>query len=208
MRRILATAATVALSVLVVPAAHASNPDRIFGGCFFDTAPQVGSDLNVGVTGDLSTTRTGDLPPAPIGATVSCWIEVNGVEAPGTRHTYGDGSLAVQYGVDPLTFTAGPADWVMQCGSVTFADGTTLSGCPLPSDQIIDIERGSGLFYEALNDFFTLVFDPVACPVLVQMAGSYPGGLTIAPDGDVYLPDPLGLRLNPIYDCPPYIPWP
>jgi hypothetical protein len=41
------------------------------------------------------------------------------------------------------------------------------------------------------------------CPVLSHLAGNYPGGLSIHPDGDVYVPDPLGLGLNPVYDCPP-----
>lgn len=203
MRRILVTVIALGLSAVVAPAAHASDPDRIFGGCYFATQPQVGTDVFTGVIGDHSTTRTGDWPPAPVGATVTCWIEVNGVEAPGTRHTYGDLSQPVQYGVDPLTFTADPAAWIIECETVAFADGTTLSGCPVEDGKLIDIERGDGLVYEILDDLFYRVLDPNVCPVLVQLAGSYPGGVTIAPDGDVYVPDPLGL--GPIYDCPPYL---
>jgi hypothetical protein len=203
-RRILLATLVLGATAVVVPAAHASNPDRIFGGCFFATQPQPGTDVRTGVIGDHSTTRTGDWPPAPIGATVTCWIEVNGVEAPGTRHTYGDLSQPVQSGIDPLTFTAGPADWLTECGTVAFADGTTLSGCPVPDGQLIDIERGNGFVYEVIGDLFDHVLDPTLCPVFAQLAGSYPGGITIAPDGDVYLPDPLGLGLNPIYICPPY----
>ena len=203
MRRILATVIALGLSALVVPAAHASDPDRILGGCFFDANSPAGSDAYTGVIGDKSVTLTGDWPPAPIGATVTCWIEVNGVEAPGTRHTYGDLSQPVQYGVDALTFTADPAAWIIECETVAFADGTTLSGCPVEDGKLIDIERGDGLVYEILDDLFYRVLDPNVCPVLVQLAGSYPGGVTIAPDGDVYVPDPLGL--GPIYDCPPYL---
>ena len=204
MRRILATVIVLGLSAVVAPAAHASDPDRILGGCFFDTYSPPDADSYTGVIGDKSVTLTGDWPPAPIGATVSCWIDVNGVEAPGTRHTYGDSSLSVQYGADPVAFTSGPEDWITLCTTVAFADGTTESGCPLLAGQLIDIERGGGLVYDLINDLFVHVLDPTACPVLAQLAGTYPGGITIAPDGDVYVPDPLELGLSPIYDCPPY----
>jgi hypothetical protein len=187
--------------------AYADSPDRFFGGCFFTADPEPGTDVNVGVIGDhLSLTSKRYVPPALIGATVTCWVEVNGVEAPGTRHTYGDPSSPVQFGADPLTFTAGADDWVDLCETVVFADGTTQSGCPLECTGVWDIERGCGVAIDLLNEVFateTGYVDPAVCPALVAAAGSY-GPITIALDGDVYLPDPLGLW-SPVYDCPPYL---
>jgi hypothetical protein len=45
--------------------------------------------------------------------------------------------------------------------------------------------------------------DKVVCPVLVQLSGNY-GPITIEPDGDIDVPDPLDLGTTQIYDCPPY----
>jgi hypothetical protein len=212
MRRTLASlvvaSATMATAAVALPAAAADSADVVHGGCFFQTQQQSGSTTNTGVIGDRSVTTTGSPVPAPIGATVTCWIRVNGVAAPGTTHSYGDlaGVPGVQAGADPLTFTGTDADTIDECQTVAFADGTSTTGCvgatynPTPCGQttedcLVPIE--DTLFYGYI--------DPLVCPVLVAHAGRYPGGVTIAPDGDVYVPDPLGLfDSGPVYDCPPY----
>jgi len=51
------------------------------------------------------------------------------------------------------------------------------------------------------NCVFVDHVDPIVCPELQPLAGTYPGGLSIGPDGDVSLD---GSGFNPLYDCPPY----
>jgi len=212
MKRILIAGLALGVSVLVAPAAHAANPDVFHGDCFYDVVehpPATGDDLYTGVIGDRSRTTTGDFPPAPIGAIVTCWIEINGVVAPGTTHSYGDiaGIPGVQAGADPISVTAVAGDWWMLCHRVDFADGTTQSECESPVNIQIPPECPLGTcdLIGTINRLFIKVIDPVVCPALAQLAGSYPGGVTIDPTGDVSIPDPLGLGINPVYDCPPYI---
>lgn len=209
---VLAGAIALGVSGFVVPAAGASADDVVHGGCFFDS----GTDLvtgphEVGVIGDVSVTTTGDIPPAPIGATVTCWLLADGAVVPGSTHTYGDipGHPGMQAGSDPASVTTtGPDDRPVVCESVTFADGTSTPAdldCPgfagpeFPPQVVWDTFNEVG----SCSDFVTSCFDLVACPVFVQLAGDYPGGVSIRPDGDVYLPDPLGFGLDPVYDCPP-----
>jgi hypothetical protein len=218
MRRTLASLvvalATTATAAAALPAAAADSTDVVHGGCFFDTEQQLDQQTNVGIIGDRSVTTTGDAVPAPIGATVTCWIEVNGVPVPGSTHSYGDlaGVAGVQAGADPLTFTATDFDVVKECQTVAFADGTSTTGCL--DAETITVGPPCGQTTEdclvVIEDkvFYDYV-DPAVCPVLVAHAGSYPGGVTIAPDGDVYVPDPLGLfQPGPVYDCPPYFNYP
>jgi hypothetical protein len=209
MRRLLIAALALGTSALVVPSAHASSPDYIWGGCTYNTDYQSNDGHTfVGRVGTVSVTTTGDGVQVPIGATVTCWIEVNGVVAPGTTHSFGDlpGVTGVQIGAVPTSFTV-PDEFatIGICQSVTFADSTTQSVCYVPNLQFPE-QR----YIDLLNQIFDVVdgiqrttLDPVLCPVLRQLAGSYPGGVTISPDGDVSLPDPLLLGLDPIYDCPP-----
>jgi hypothetical protein len=208
-----AAVAGIALAALsVVPAAHASDPDVIHGGCSFDAAETTPDNVNAGVMSDFSVTTTGDTPPLPIGATVTCWIAVNGVAAPGTTHSYGDvdGIAGVQAGMDPVTFVAGPDDFVAQCQSVTFADGTTWmaspGGCPadaspqVPPQVVPDtIDAAASVVSGAVCDDVTLC--AALCPVLQRLAGDY-GPIAIEPDGDVDTVHPLGLGTNPVIDCP------
>jgi len=199
MKRLLLAAVMAGASALAAPAAHATRPDVIDGGCFFNTvADPSTSDVQVGVIGDVSVTRTGDVPFLPIDATVSCWVEVNGVEAPGTRFSYsGPGA---QEGADRASYTAADGAIVALCQSVEFADGTSkVEPCPtplgpfqVPPQPILDL----------LGATFDFV-DSTACPSLVAVAGTY-GPVTIGPDGDVYAFDPFDLGLNPVYDCPPH----
>jgi hypothetical protein len=181
------------------------------GGCRYEyTNGVVAGDTWVGVQIERSVTTTGDSPATPIGATVTCWIQVNGVTAPGTTHSYGDvaGVTGVQAGVTPISFTAAPAEIVSPCESVAFADGTTtLPLCFALGDTI---ELVPQIVKDTINqviDGWCLVcpetVDQVVCPVLVQLSGRY-GSVTIEPDGDVDVPDPLDLGTTRIYDCPPY----
>lgn len=214
MKGTLFSAAFVSLSVLVAPAAHADSPDTFHGGCFYDTVsqpsyPRTDPATYPGVIGDRSRTTAGDSPATPISATVTCWIEINHAVAPGTTHTYGDlaGVPGVQAGADPVSFTASDTDWVTLCHTIAFADGTTQSGCEGPVVIQIPPECPLGTCdtLGTIHRLFVNVVDPVVCPVLAQGAGDYPGGVTVDPTGDVFVPDPFDLGLNPIYDCPPYV---
>jgi len=189
----------------VTPASAAFGSDSHTGGCFYNTVGNdtVTGDRNVGEIGDLSVTT--DAAGAATFATVSCWIVVNDVEAPGTRiTTSGNG---VQAAASLISFAASDGDIVAMCEQYAYADGTTERVCgglpeqPFPPEwvlYVINAVNGDVLAAEVAY------VDPVVCPVLVQLAGSYPGGVTIGPDGDTYLPDPLGLGVNPFWDCPPY----
>jgi hypothetical protein len=213
MRRILLAILTFGLafggSAIVAPAAEAASSNVMHGGCFYDTDENdlVTGGQNVGVIGDLSVTT--DSTGAPTDATVTCWVEVNYVEAPHTRFSYS--GFGVQAGTDRISFTAEPWDLVRECQSVAYVDGTSE---PATCDPPVFIQlppticEGCSILeivFDALNNVFITYVDPVVCPVLVSLAGTYPGGVTIAPDGDVFVPDPLGLQPNPVYDCPPYV---
>lgn len=214
MKRALLVATCLGLAALVAPAAHADSTNVFHGDCFYDILGQPPStqaepEVYSGVIGDRSRTTTGDTPPMPIGATVTCWIEVNHVVAPGTTHSYGDvgGVPGVQVGADPVSFTAYYDDLVELCHTVLFADSTTQSECKGPI--YIQLPPECPLFgcdfFGWMSRFFVKYVDPVVCPALAAAAGSYPGGVTVDPTGDVSVPDPLGLGLNPVYDCPPYV---
>lgn len=204
MKKILLVTLAIAAASVGAPAAHAAGADTIHGGCFFDTDEQaiVTSGQNVGVIGDYSVTQ--DPSGLPTDATVTCSIIVNGVEAPGTRFSYS--GAGVQNGVDRISYTAADTDWVDICQSVTFADGTTQTECPpwsdpsFPPQFVIDLLNG---VFDAVNAAIVGYVDPAVCPELVAAAGSY-GPITIEPDGDVFVPDPVGLFDGPLYDCPPY----
>jgi len=210
MRRVLLASVAVGASVLFAPTAHAGNPDVFRGDCFYDVTdrpPAPDDDVYTGVIGDRSTTMTGDSPPTPIGATVTCWIEINGVVAPGTTHSYGDvaGIVGVQAGADPASVTADVGDSWELCHRVDFADATTQSECEAPITIQVPPECGGCSVIGIVLDAWETYLDPVVCSELAQRAGSYPGGVTIDPTGDVTVPDPLSLGLDPIYDCPPYV---
>ena len=207
--QLLAIVVAAGMSVLAVPPAGAAGGDVTHGGCFFDTMaqpsyPHANPAVNTGVIGDLSTTKSTETR-MPIGATVTCWIDVNNVEAPGTRFSYsGDG---VQAGVNPVSYVANDWDWVVRCQEVTYADGTTdPATCPDPIEIQIPPECiASCDILGTIDQFIVYAVDPVVCPALSKLAGSYPGGVTIDPTGDVTVPDPLDLFDGPAYDCPPYV---
>jgi hypothetical protein len=208
MKRVLLVTLALGVTVLVAPSsADAAAADVIHGGCGFNTNEQhdVTNGQNVGIIYDLSVTTTGDTPPLPIDATVSCWIVVNGVEAPGTRFSYS--GAGVQAGADRISFASTDADVVDECRSVAFADGTTDTQCPVfvdetfPPRTVIDLVNST---FGLVNDAFVSFVDPVVCPVLLKLSGTY-GPVTIGADGDVYIPDPFALFDGPAFDCPPYV---
>lgn len=197
--------ATVAAAA---PAAGAAGSDSVQGGCFFTSDELVATNETggnaVGVIGDLSFTQ--DATGLPADATVSCQIRFNDVPAPGTTFSYS--GIGVQAGVDTISFAVPPLSQESLCQRVVFADGTdtgwncTLSfacECPPPADFVAIVH----LLLAPVKDALAPYVDPVVCPVLAANAGSY-GPVTIKPDGDVYVLDPLAPRLNPLYDCPPY----
>jgi len=207
-KRVLLAALALGVSAAVLPVAPASaafGSDSIQGGCSFNTNQNetLTGGRNAGQISDLSVTT--DATGAPTFATVSCWVIVNGVEAPGTR--INAAGIGVQAAVATVSF-ASDDDWVALCQQVVYGDGTVDTDCPidhdwnLPPRSVIDILDA---VFGVVNAAFVAYVDPVACPVLVQLAGSYPGGVTIAPDGDVHVTDPLNwLGETLVQDCPPY----
>jgi hypothetical protein len=209
-RALLGIAATAVTTATATPAAHATTSDLIFGGCSYNTDQNdtvTGPDTYVGVVDDASATV--DSAGTPVAATVSCQIRVNDVAAPGATFSYS--GLGVQAGANSVSLTAAPTDVVDLCQRVVYADLTdtgwvcpTTDRCfvnapcfPPGVNTLLDLVSGN------VNNAFTSTIDPALCPVLAAHAGSY-GPVTVAPDGDVYVPDPVGLGLNPIYDCLPY----
>jgi hypothetical protein len=113
---IVGTATALAIGA---PAAHASG-DTITGGCYDHTVidPILTNGLHEGVMGDSSVTQDSS---GPVFATVTCYIQVNGVIHPGAYATYtGTGS---QSGSMQIAYAAGPSDVAELCQDVLFADG-------------------------------------------------------------------------------------
>jgi hypothetical protein len=215
-KRILLGGLALGLMAVVVPSASAADPDTIHGGCFFDTNSQATATNGsyIGVIGDHSVTTTSATPPAPTSATVTCAIAVNDSVVGSTSHSYGDvgGVAGVQGGADQISFSALPTDSVKLCETVAYADGFTSgptcsesTSLQLPPQVVIDTLNG---VFDTLTALEIAQVDPLVCPQLKAHAGSYPGGINIAPDGDLTVPDPLDLGLNPVWDCPPYLPAP
>lgn len=210
MRRVfkVALAAVITLGVTAgsIPFAAASaSGDHLFGGCEFTTENEapLPNAQNAGIIWDSSVTIDG--ANRPTGATVDCWVDVNGVKADSTDLVAtGNG---VQANAKQITFAAGDTDIVDLCQSVVYADGSTESTCfgacecDLPPQVFIDTVD---LVFGTLNSLLIANVDPVVCPQLVKLAGDY-GPLTIGTDGDVTVSDPLGV-IAKVYDCPPYDP--
>jgi hypothetical protein len=211
-----ALAATVMAMVTPMTAASADQGDTLKGGCSFSTnrQAQVTNGQNQGVISDLSLSQ--EASGGPSGATVQCWIDVNGVEAPGSRiSASGNG---VQANSAQITFAAGDTDAISECEQVTFDDGSTWVGadgtnpdCPaatttqIPPQVVIDTLN---TVIDAANAVLIADVDPVICPILKNnLGGQTVGPLEINADGDVIVNDPVGL-VGKVYDCPPYDPPP
>lgn len=192
----------------VAPVASAAVGDTVQGGCFFITDEVVATNETggnaAGIIGDQSSTQ--DANGLPVDATVSCQIRFNDVPAPGTTFSYS--GIGAQQGVDTVSFVISPLSSESYCQRVVFADGTDTGWnctppfeceCTPPADFVAAVHS----LLAPVKDVLAPYVDPVVCPVLVANPGNY-GPVTIKPDGDVYVLDPLAPRLNPIYDCPPY----
>jgi len=129
MRRTLRVAIpAVALTLVAGTSASADPGDTLKGGCGFNTnsQPTLTGGENVGVIYELSLSRHASGLPST--ASVACWIEVNGVEAPFTRISAS--GFGVQEAEALISFTAGPTDTVVECQSVSFADdGVVTTDC-------------------------------------------------------------------------------
>ena len=196
----LAVAGALALGVVAgpIPAASASSAgDDIVGGCSFDSALTVNSDQVQGVISDTSFTAgpTG----LPTGATVECWILVNGVKVDSTDLVAS--GFGAQANAKPVSFTLGPFDIYDVCRSVVYADGST-DPCDLCTLCFFFPPRDVTALLDILDHLEAHYVDPNICPKLVKVAGTY-GPVTIAPDGDVTVTDPLGF-VGLVWDCPPY----
>ncbi len=120
---VLLTAATAGWTLLLAPAAQATV-GTMAGGCYADTVQDtlVTNGNDQGVIGDLSATL--DANHEPVFADVSCWIEVDGVERPGTRiETVGTG---YQEDFVQIEYEASPTDDVELCQSVDAGTPTCL----------------------------------------------------------------------------------
>src|SRR4051812_12047129 len=108
----LAVATMTIAAVMTVATPALAAGDTINGGCFADVDRNnvLTNGQNQGIIGDLSVTRDAN---GPVSATVTCYIEVDGNEASGTRFTAaGDG---VQFGEAQISFGAGSTDSVKLC---------------------------------------------------------------------------------------------
>ena len=200
----LLTGVTAGLTTIVAPAASAAS-DEYQGGCFLEpvnSSPLTAPNEYTGVLGDLSVTDHDTTDPGPVNAKVVCTLYVNGMDV--AQATFGDGTAPVQAGAQHVTFSAGPADDLWLSTVVYFADGTVQNNCQwceqVPPQWVLDDYNG---IFTDINGVFIRWIDPAICPALVSLAGTY-GPLTIGPDGDVNVPDPLGFGLDPVENCPPY----
>jgi hypothetical protein len=190
-------ALVVLLATDVVPAAYAAT-DEIDGGCFI-LALDTGAASNFATTGILADASvTHDDAMNPLQATVTCWVDVNGVEAPNTRFEWA--GLGQQAGFDEVSFVRNGADSVFVCEHVLYADNTTMQTCyPPPTEATAPPQQVQDALRGALD-----VVNPTVCPVLAAHAGDYPGGVEITSSGDVFVDSPVQLFGSPVYDCPPY----
>lgn len=205
-KRVLAGAAALGLTAIGAPAAHATV-GAIHGGCFLLAAQAGSATSNVaeGVIGDVSVTQ--DSTGVPTAAQVTCWVQVDGVIDPDTQFTYS--GTGVQSGVNPIEFTASESDVVQLCEQVV-AGTTSTTNCQFVTVNAVPprpVRDTLNSILDVTDPFFLDWIQPVICPVLGELSGSY-GVVTIGPDGDVSVTDPPGSLPRPLYDCPPYDPEP
>lgn len=122
------------LTTAVLPAAQASGPPSITGGCALKAVQLADTTTFNGAVTESSTTQDHD--GVPIGATVKCGILVNGVVV--TPWYEFPGSNGVQSGSQTTTFDAAISDAIFLCKQVVFADGT-ITPYECASAQIIGV---------------------------------------------------------------------
>jgi len=208
-------AAAVMVLGLPMTSASADAGDAITGGCSFNTDSNqtVTQGQNEGVIDATAFMQTSAKTP-DAGASVHCKIQVNGVDAPGTQIDVAANAAGIVQGQAQISFD--DQDGTLPsalCEKDDWGDGDT-SGwvcqgsieIQIPPQEVIDLLDS---IFTTLEQFEIDNVDPLVCPVLVQLGqltgGGVPGVLEIHADGDVYVADPLGLGLNPFWDCPPYI---
>jgi len=201
-RLLVATACAATMLAAQLAAAgtdSGTGVDTADGGCMV-VAVDVDSLTNFVTQGlllDASATR--DAGGNPVGASVTCWMQVNGFEVPDTRFTTNDD--VVQAGLAEVAFALRDTDSVLVCERFAYDDGTAAQTCdPAPTEQAVPPPQVP----DALRAVVESSVDPIACPLLVAHAGAYPGGLVIAADGDTSYTDPLALVSLDVHDCPPY----
>jgi hypothetical protein len=188
MRTPLLAAMALAAVAATAPAASASTRDVIHGGCFavLVDIPEITNSAFVGLIGDASVT-TDRASNQPSGATVTCQLQVNNaVVTPGTATATGTGVQAV---VQQAALVAAESDIVEICQQVQYADGSSdPSSCrTLTSAKVLP---------NAVRDLAESLLDPVLCPLLASLRGTY-GPVAIGADGDVKVAS------QRVVDCPP-----
>jgi hypothetical protein len=116
-------AATFVGAMAPIAPAGADQGDTLRGSCGFDTNEQatVTSGQNRGVIYVAAVSQ--EAAGTPSTATVTCWVDVNGVEQPGTRlSSTANGVIA---GSTEISFSSVVSDTVVECQQVVFADGST-----------------------------------------------------------------------------------
>jgi len=215
-------AATVLAAAAPITPASADPGDTLRGGCGFDTEQSQiltnGQNQGVIYVAALSEEASG----LPSTATVACWIDVNGVEQPGTRLT--TTATGVVLNSAQISFSSVEGDLINECQQVTFADGSTWTApdgnvgvdCPAVTvggppiiDELIDLVEFLLETARTLADSVTKSFiDPIVCPNF-QTVGNFVGGgvlgvVRIHPDGDIYVANVTGTGYTREYNCPPY----
>ena len=200
-----ALAATVMALFGPVTAAQADNPgDTLTGGCGFNTDEnQVATNgQNEGVIYVAALSQDGS-PQTPSGATVSCWIEVNGAQATPTLTTHGTGAIV---NAAQISFTAVDGDQITECQQVTFDDGSPWVGpgggnpdCPAATTVTFPPPVVQGLIDTVIATVNTVLaltdaINPIICPIFAALGPQNIAGIvTIAADGSLVIADPVGL---------------
>jgi hypothetical protein len=219
-----AVVAALLASGLALPAAHAAPPPphTVAGGCYFNADSQgsvTNPDTFVGVLGIRATIFLNNTPDSS-DSWGSCSLQVNGGEVDAILPTPGP----VVVNQKETVFVAHPGDVTSLCTTIHWSDGTTTTTCgnsidlQIPPQPVIDlldsifvvidgvlvtIDSLLNPVFDAVNNFEKDHIDPVVCPQLAAHAGNY-GGVIITDEGDVLIPDPAGLGLTKIWDCPVY----
>ena len=205
----LATAVIAALTPAGMAAATdpPPPPDVVIGGCGTSWNWMPGQTTVTGLIYDHSVSLT--WAGNPTSATISCELFIDYVTPlPSTLHSYS--GFGGQAGADVISFPYDGTGNVMLCERDQYADGyDTSMVCPgdIPQEPPLWVQlflAKVNAVTAIVNDLFTQYVDPVLCPDFAGLTGDY-GPVSVKPDGDVYVTDPLDLYGGgPAYDCPPY----
>jgi len=207
----------VAVAIMAVglpmTSASADSSDTRHGGCFFNTDANqtVTQNENQGVIGvDAEMITPANTPDA--NAEIDCKIQVNGADAPGTEIDVHANAAGVVSGQQQIIFDdqAGTLPSAL-CENDISGDGSS-SGwvcegsmtITIPPQVVLDL---LDTIFNTLDGLEVQFVDPTVCPLFQQLytltGGNVAGLVTITPEGDVTINDPLGL-VGPFWDCPPY----